>query len=406
MTDFQSDFDVVNRAIDDTVATQVSSSFSWKNVPGWLAKASASSAGYVWGFNDASGVFVCQMPCAGNWTPVVVPGLLSVLDMTADGGSVYILGNATNGALSMFVGPATNQGPWTHIPVPFAATKIFSTHTFVWAQDARNAKRRCPKPCMAGNWIAVPDTKVAITSSSDSALYGRDASGTAMRTDETLQSEWSPIAGLAKTKVLKVIGDIDATALFAVDEGSHVVECAGACDTEPVPLDTAGFAPTNMTAEGQTMWMTSETSGALGNVFSRATTSSYTNIINDVRPLEQRRDGIADTVKKEFASQTDRMTISKQIESVVSFFKGVFNSSNDTAASTKNKSGELKDLIQHAQAQADLLRAQEPFMKVMFFTLIIVGAIYVIGSVLGSMIHMVAFLVLIAGFFMAVNVSS
>jgi hypothetical protein len=49
----------------------------------------------------------------------------------------------TNAAssINLLVTPATNQGTRTVITVPFSATTIFSTHTYIWAQDGSNNKQ-------------------------------------------------------------------------------------------------------------------------------------------------------------------------------------------------------------------------------------------------------------------------
>lgn len=405
MTDFQSDFDQTTHTIDDTLTTQVSSSFTWRNVPGSLVKASASSAGYVWGFNSNSGIYICQLPCSGNWTPVVVPDLLTVLDVTTDSAAVYILGNSTSGKLVLISGSAMNQGNWVSIPVPFAATKIFSTHTYVWAQDGNNAKQKCAKPCMTGNWIAVPEKTVSITSSSDTALYGVDPSGAGMRTDELMQSGWVAISGLKSSKLTSLVGDLDSAALYAIDNTSHVLKCEGSCSENPVPVDTAGYVPVHLTADPHSLWMTSDTNGSVGNIFNRASSSSYTDIINSVNPLDQKRDAIVDSVKQEFGKQTDSMTLSKQLDSIVSFFKGVFNKSGDTAESTKNQAGALKDQITQTQAKLDQLESTQPLIQNIVFTLMFVGMIYLIGSILGKLIHLLAIVVLFAGLYYSINFS-
>ena len=70
MTDFQSAFDTNTSGINTTLTTQLSSVQQWANIPGSLVKASSSQAGYLWGFNSANEVYVCQQPCTGQWTKV------------------------------------------------------------------------------------------------------------------------------------------------------------------------------------------------------------------------------------------------------------------------------------------------------------------------------------------------
>lgn len=405
MADFQSDFDQTTNTIDDTLTTQVSSSFTWRNVPGSLVKASASSAGYVWGFNSNSGIYVCQIPCSGNWTAVVVPDLLTVVDVATDSATVYILGNSTSGKLVLISGSVINEGNWVSIAVPFAATRIFSTYTYLWAQDAMNSKQKCAKPCMSGNWIAVPEKTVSITSSSDTALYGVDPSGVGMKTDELMQSEWTPITGLKSSKLTSLIGDLDSAALYAIDNSSHILKCEGDCSTNPVPVDTGGYVPMHLTADTQSLWMTSDTSGSVGNIFNRASSSSYTDIMNSLNPLQQKRDSIVNDVSQEFSKQTDSITLNKQLDSIVAFFKGIFNKSGDTAESTKNQAGVLKDQIINTQAKLDQLQSTQPLIQNIVYTLMFVGLIYLIGSILGNLIHVFAIVVLFAGLYYSINFS-
>jgi len=405
MADFQSDFDQTIHTIDDTLATQVSSLLTWKNIPGSLVKASSSSIGYVWGFNSNSEIYVCSLPCSGNWTLVAIPDILTVLDLVTDSSTVYILANATSGKLVLISGSSMNQGDWKSIPVPFAATNIFSTHTYIWAQDSTNSKQKCAKPCMVGNWIAVPEKTVSITSSSDTALYGVDPSGSGMKTDELMQSEWVPILGLKSSKLTSLIGNLDSSALYAIDNSSHILKCEGDCSTNPVPMDTEGYVPMHLTADSNFLWMTADTPGNVGNVFNRATSSSYTDIMNSLSPLQQKRDSIVNNVSQEFSKETDVMTLSKQLDSIVSFFKGVFNKTGETADSTKKHSGALKDQILQTQAKLDQLESTQPLIQNIVYTLIFVGAIYLIGSILGKLIHVFALVVLFAGLYYSINFS-
>lgn len=404
MADFQSDFDQATKTIDDTITTQVSSSFSWRNVPGSLTKTSVSSGGYVWGFNSSSMVYVCQLPCSGNWIVVQVPALQTVIDITTDESTVYILGNASNGTLMMFSSSIANQGPWTSVSVPFAATKLFSTHTYIWAQDSSNNKQKCAKPCMAGNWIAVTDKTVSITSSSDTTLYGLDPTGVAMQTDELMQSAWKPVSGFAKTNLTTINGNIDQDALFGVDTASNLLKCAGDC-TEPEPVDTSGFTPSTISAEPHSLWMTSTTSGAVGNIFTRSTTSNYTDIMNAIHPLDEQRDSIVKQVQTDFSNQTETLTLSKQVDQVVQFLSGLFKKTGSDAESLKSQSGELKNKIFNAQTQIDSFTAQERFLQVIIITLVIASSVYLLTPIIGSLVHLLALIVLVAGLLYAINFS-
>ena len=399
MTDFQSDFDQATKSINDTVTSQLSSTFTWKNVQGSLVKASASSAGYVWGYNSTSNVFICQLPCSGNWLPVSVPDLLSVLDLETDGTNVYILGNSSNGTLNLFIAQANNQGTWAEIPVPFAAKNIFSTHTYIWTQYGSMNKQKCPKPCMKGNWIPVSENKVLITSSSDTTLYGVDSSGSPMTTDETLQSAWTPISGFDKTKIKSIVGGLDSD-IYAIDKDSHVLRYTG---TEPEPVDTAGYTPLNLTFDqtSKEAWLTTTADGQLGNIFNKPVESDYTSIMNTITPLDKTRNTVVSEVQKDFEDQTNQLTINKLITEVVQFFSNTFKQSGDP----KTDIDKLNKQIQTSQAQINLVNANIPFIINMILVFTIVAILYLFGSSFGTITHLLAIGVLLGGLYYSIKFS-
>lgn len=402
--DFQSDFEDATRTIDDTLTTQVSSSFTWRNVPGSLVKTSVSSGGYVWGFSDTSVAYVCQLPCSGNWTPVNIQELQSVTDIITDDSHVYILGNATSGQLILMSGSVSGQGGWTSIPVPFGANQIYSTHTYIWAQDSSYTKKKCAKPCMGGNWIDSSDKSVKITSSSDTALYGVNSQGLAVRTDELLQSEWRPIQPFSKIKMASIFGSIDQDALYGIDETSQLLKCDSGCK-EPEPVDTQGYKPQHVSIEPHSIWMTTTTTGNVGNVFTRNVTSSFTDIMNSIHPLDQKRDEIVQDVTKQYQTQTDVMTMEKQVGTIVTFFKNIFNKAGDTKESTEKQTKELRERIKDTQNNIDYIDSNQQFFKTILITLIAVGALYTFGYILGSIIHILAIIILVGGLYYAINFS-
>lgn len=402
--DFQSEFEDATKTIDDTLTTQVSSSFTWRNVPGSLVKTSVSSGGYVWGFSDTSVVYVCQLPCSGNWTAVNIEGLQTVVDITTDDSNVYILGNSTAGPLVLMTGGIAGQSGWTSVSVPFTANQIYSTHTYIWAQDSSYNKKKCAKPCMNGNWISSSDTSVKITSSSDTALYGVNNQGQAVRTDELLQSEWRPIQPFSKVKMASILGSVDQDALYGIDETSQLLKCESGCK-EPEPVDTQGYKPQSVSIEPHSIWMTTTSTGDVGNVFTRAVTSSFTDIMNSIHPLDQKRDTIVQDVTKEYQTQTDVMTMEKQVDTIVSFFKNIFNKTGETKESTAKQTKDLQARIKDAQINLDYMDSNETFFKILLLTLIVVGGLYIVGYLFGQLIHVIAIIVLIAGLYYAINFS-
>jgi hypothetical protein len=402
--DFQNEYDTTTGGINEIVSTQLTSSLQWSNIPGTLVKASSSAAGYVWGYNSQNNVFVCQLPCTGNWTMVDSStwNLSSVLDITTDGSNVYILLMTTAGNTVVYSNSATNTGTWNLIPVPFPAKNLFSTNTYLWVQDGSNNKQKCAKPCTTGNWVANPENKITITSASDSALYGVDASGNAVKTDENLQSPWSGISGLSGMSLKSIFGQSDATALYGVDKTSKAYRCEGDCTTPQNvdPLDTAGYAPLSMAPDphAKSLWMTATTSSDKGNVFSRLDKPDYTSIMNNITPLDQQRDKLVDDVEHEYTKQTQLTVIQKQLNSIVNFFTSTFKMDTASIQQDKNEVSHMEDRIKGSQQKIDQINAVKPIVQSLLFVLLAVAIVYIVGSnILGQYVHVLAFATLAAG---------
>jgi len=406
MADFQAAYDQTTQDINNTLSTQLSSVLTWANIPGQLQKISSSAYGFAWGFSGSS-VYTCQLPCSGNWQLVDLSkfDISTVLDIATDDINVYILVNSSSNIV-MLTNTADGRGVWNVVPVPFPATQIFSTHSYIWAQDSQNNKQKCPKPCTTTNWIAEPENKVTITSSSSTSLYGKDSSGYGMKTDEVLQSGWSPIVGLLGTKVNSVIGQLDNSSVYAVDPTSKVLKCEGDCSTNTVsPVDTRGYTPLNLTADptSKLLWMTTQTKGDLGNIFSRPDKPDYSTIMNTITPLDKQRDGVIGEVVNDYNQQTGVMTVNKQVSDIESFFKKIFGDQHKSTTNTKNASGHLQQLISDQQVTLDQINSVQPIISGFVYTLIAVVVIYIVGSILGSFIHWIAFLVLLGGIYLTIN---
>lgn len=403
MATFQTEYETSTNAIDSIVTTQLSSVLNWLNVPGSLVKASSSAAGFVWGFNGGGTIYTCQLPCTGNWTEVDLSQyqVSNILDLTTDETNVYILYKNVAGALGLLVTPASNQGSRTTLVVPFAATTIFSTHTYIWAQDPSNNKQRCPKPCSMANWQAATDTSVTITSSDDTTLYGKDATGQAMQTNETLQAPWQPIGDINGT----IYGKGSDGTLYGIDSK----QVAFQYDGKMAPLYTNGLDPTNMSVDTQSsqLWMTTATPGETGNVFTRVEKPDYSTIMNSVSPLDRQRDKIVDAVESRFNRQTDIMVVNKQTQDVVSFLKKMFNIDGDTAKKANNQAGHLTENIREAQKDLDQIKNVEPIILGVIVLLVVLCFLYMFGSGLfGSYVHILAIVIIGAGVALIVNFST
>jgi hypothetical protein len=404
MTDFQSAFDKTTDDINNTLTTQLSSVQTWTSVSGNLVKASSSAAGFVWGFNTLNQVYICPLPCSGNWSEVDMSKqyISTVLDIVTDDSNAYILATNTSGKTVMLINSATNTGVWNTIPVPFDATNIFSTHSYIWAQDKINSKQRCPKPCTMSNWSASSENKVTITSGSSSSLYGKDPSGAAMKTDETLQSGWTPIAGMASMKVNSIIGDIDQSALYAVDNTYKLNRCEGDCKDTVVPVETGGYTPLNVTADqdSKQLWMTSTTNGEMGNIFSRLDRPDYSSIINIVSPLDRQRDSIVQGVEEEYKKQTDVMGINKQLKDLQDVFYKIFGTIKGQPVESEKEIKKIQSDISSTQTTLNTSAVLNIYFQKIIITLVAVCLVYLLGSyILGTMIYYLVLIILGLGIY-------
>ena len=406
MTDFQSAFDKTTDDINNTLTTQLSSVQTWTGVSGNLLKASSSAAGFVWGFNALNEVYICSLPCSGNWSMVDMSSqtISAVLDLVTDDSNVYILATNTAGKTVLLINSATNTGIWNTIPVPFSPVNIFSTHSYIWAQDKSNAKQRCPKPCTMANWSANPENTITITSGSSSSLYGKDPSGAGMKTDETLQTGWTPIAGMSGMKINSLIGDVDQSALYAVDNQYKLNRCEGDCKdvSNVVPIETGGYAPLNVTAdpESKQLWLTSTTNGEMGNIFSRLDKPDYSSIINVVTPLDRQRDTIVRNVEQEYEKQTDVMGINKQLKNLQEVFYKIFGSIKGEPVESEKEIKKMQLDIHNTQTTLNTTTFLNSYFQKLIVILIVVCVIYLAGSfILGTLIYVIVLMILALGFY-------
>jgi hypothetical protein len=410
MTDFQSAFDKTTDDINNTLTTQLSSVQTWTSVSGNLIKVSSSAAGFVWGFNSSNQIYVCQLPCSGNWALVdmTTQNISAVLDIVTDDGNVYILATNTSGKTVLLINSASNTGVWNTIPVPFSPTNIFSTHSYIWAQDKSNAKQRCPKPCTMSNWSVNPDVSVTITSGSSSSLYGKNPSGVAMKSDETLQSGWSPVAGMANLKVNSLIGDIDQSALYAVDNQYKLNRCDGPCKdvSNVAPLETGGYTPLNVTAnsDSKQLWLTSTTNGEVGNIFSRLDKPDYSSIINIISPLDKQRDSVVQDVETEYSKQTDVMGINKQLADLQSIFSSIFQTVKGKPEHSEKEIKDTQTSIANSEETADRISQTNNQFQKLIILLLVVALVFILGSYpLGTSIYYVVLVILGLGIYWIVS---
>jgi len=283
---------------------------SWKSIPGGLSKVSTSSLGFSWGISSQK-LYYCRLPCSGEWTNVPIAD--SALDVITDDNNVYVLGNTT-----FMSKVASNMEDWVVVPAPAGAVSILSTSSNIWAQDAGGKKWRLAKPGTTGNWVSVQDDSGTImTSASGSSLYGVK-SGTAVKSDESLQSGWSPL-GEFEAPMSKVYGDLDKTALYGLDSQNALSRCAnGSCK----PVETPG-TPQDLSIDTKgNLWMTTTTQGLKGNIYTKTDSLE----IPDTSELDKQRDAVI----HEAEINNQKQSVSKVLEEVIQFFKNLLKKPEDT----------------------------------------------------------------------------
>jgi len=389
MTDFQN----TTQAIDDLISSQVHD--DWANIPGGLVKASSCPAGSVWGFNSNSSLYSCALPCSGNWTQVDLSKYqVSVIeDIATDDTNLYILCETSPGTTVLLIGSGSKPSGFSQIPVPFSATRIFSTHTFIWAQDSANSKQRCAKPCTTASWTAVKDdASITITSSSSANLYGKTPAGVAMKTDETLNSGWSAMPGFAGKIMTGIFGQVDS-AVYGVDTNNKTYRSDG---TSADLVQTQGYTPSSISVDpvNHDVWMTSGESAPLGNVFHKLDTPDYSTIMSAVSPLDKTRDSIVDSTKTEFKEQTHLMTTNKLMDDFINFFKKMFNIGSDSKSKADDDIGKLQGDIHNIQIGIDQMQAYQPIVMTVIAALVCVSMTYLfLGVFLGEFTHYLAIVV-------------
>jgi hypothetical protein len=362
----------------------------WMNVAGNMVKVSESGSGFVWGFNSANQLYVCQVPCTGNWKEVDLKeyGVTAIFDLTTDLMNVYVL--VRNSLETRLLICPVSQGPWISIQAP-NVTKIFSTHTYIWGQDG-TVKSKCAKPCSQGNWVRSPDIRVEITGSDESSLYGL-LDGEPVRTDENIATEWIPI-GLSKFDKVVTKGE---DGVYAFKTSGSLVKFDGKTET---PVDTNGQTPTNLTMEplSKHLWLTSSESSDKGNIFNKLEKSDYSSIRNLFIPLDKRRDVIAGDIAKDYQQQTDVMTLNKQVKVIVDFFSNIFKTHHKTANDAANQEKELQHRIKQTQTNLDQINMIEPLLFKFILLLLLIVFVYMVGTpIIGSYVNLVSVLVLIGG---------
>lgn len=378
----------------NTAVSGISKGTDWNTVPGGLDKVSASAKGFAWGLGSGS-IWVCQLPCQGNWKKVDSPLSSSLRDIVTDDTHVYVL---FQDRLAMKSSDNTDE--WITVNLPDSIEKIITTASYIWGQ-AGGKKYKLPKPGMTGNWIPVEDKlNVKITSASSGHLYGVDASGKAMVTDESMQTAWSVIPEFGG-KYTAIYGDADQTALFGIDSENSLKRCLnGKCSG----IDTKGYTPQNITIEpgSKQMWMTTTTPGSSGNIFNQSLSNDYTDILRTVQPIDAKRDVEVIKAETEFDQSTYAGIMAKQFGILKNMLSKLFEI-KPSSAHIEDQKVISKD-IKSTKDELNSLNGVIPLIQNILIVLALTTCVYAASDFLGSATHLIALAVLVSGtVFFAVN---
>ena len=373
------DYSILTDRLNNLISSETGKT-DWKNIPGGLEKVSESSMGAVWGINQGS-LYVCLSPCNGNW----VLQDSSVLDFTLDDSLIYILKSG-----SLNTKNANNSGEVLSIPMTLNLTKIFNTSSYIWGQDSAGKKYKLAKPGTTSNWVQSQDTSgVLITSASSSALYGIDSKGAAFKTDESLQSSWSPIPQF-KGMLTGILGDANPT-LYATD-GQELQQCEGElCETLPVPNPIRNLSPNS-----KNLWMTSPSQGDLGNIYVKDLTSS---LIDDTQPIDELRDSIVQDSQTNYNISTYSTILSNQASQIQKMF-------TELLSIKKIDTTPLESSVNGTQGRLSLLTKALPILLQSLVIIILLIIVYLCSGILGFTTHYVALIVFVGGIYFILNLNN
>lgn len=380
--------DVLTDQLNTLISNELSPSEAWNSVPGGLDKISSSSMGFAWGIGGGK-VYYCQLPCSGNWQISELAG--SPLDVTTDDMKVYVLLSD-----SLVMKTANNTDEWHSISIPPGIQKIISTSSYIWGQ-AGTQKLKLPKPGMSGNWIPVADPlNIKIISASSTSLYGVDSLGTAMKTDESMQSGWAAIPDLAGSKYSMVLGDADQTALYGLDTTNQLKRCSnGTC----VPITTQGYTPQNLSIEpiSKQLWMTTTTKGDEGNIFTRTDNVNYSSLLQNTEPLDKQRDSVKQQSEQDFVEGTHTGIMTKQLNSIKEMLANIFKISPSEKIKSDASSKKSSEDITYTNERIQQLKHAMITIQDILMLLFVLVVIYLTSSIFGSFTHVIALCWLIGG---------
>jgi len=380
-------------ALTDQINTLITAETTkdWVNIPGGLDKVSESSMGAVWGIKSGQ-LYACLTPCKGQWTlqefPEASPNL-KILDFTTDDSLVYVLwNNPDSQAIGLMTKNGNNSGEWSRGTLSPKLTNLFNTSSYIWGQSGKQ-KYKLAKPGTTSNWIQSQDTSdVTITSASSTSLYGVDSKGVAYKTDEALQSTWTPIPQF-KGVFTGILGQQDQTGIYGISN-NQLQKCVGdSCETIPLqsPIQTLSPNPNNL-------WMTSTTQGNLGNIYMQDTQPP--NLIEDTESLNEQRDKLVEDTQTNYQTSTYYNIMSKQLSDIQTMLNGLI-------ANKKVDTKPLEQSLKGAQGTTQQLESALPRLLQILIIIVLIILVYLCSGMLGFTTHYIAFAVFIGGIYFVLS---
>lgn len=317
--------------IIDYIKNQLRALGSWIHIPGGVTKISASSSGYLWTIgqweNRKWGVYACKEPCTdGNWSyPFTYWSFPAgskwyVHDITTDATNVYILMDNAEGNKFVAVAPANNPSQpfseFRQIPLPGSlnsANKVAVTNGMIWVSDSSKKAAYCRKPCSTPNWTVRDETRKLQGGGGTSLYATAPGSVGLLKSDEILQTEWTPVKGLDGISISAVAAEANNDVLYASDS-SKVYRCTDSCDTKNklqvvntdgrVTIQDKGGLTVN--PANRNVWMASTSSGPSGgNIFYRLDAPDPSAVVLDhVDEVQNERDRIFNSLGGDVRIQT------------------------------------------------------------------------------------------------------
>jgi hypothetical protein len=113
--------------------------------------------------------------------------------------------------------------------------------------------------------------------------------------------------------------------------------------------------------------------------------------------LDQQRDLSIKKLENDYNNQTTVMTVNKQVKDVVGFFKNSFGGTKSELDHNKSTLADIQNKITDSQSVIDQLGLTGPIIQKLLILVGSVAVIYYFGSFLGSLVHVVAFIILVIG---------